>query len=316
MQLLHTLLVAPQATLQRIDVFLSTKLRKFSRNKIRNLTLKKAIIVNGIAVDADYKVQYNDTIEIFAAYKEFNDNVTPEEITLDIIYEDDSFIIINKPQGMPIHKGLGNFQGTLLNALAYYFQSRNIQINIEEGSVHRLDKGTSGLIVFAKNKSVRKHLENQIQNKIMVRKYCALVWGLVKQDEGIIDVPIGRNPENPMLIQAFPLRDEGKEATTNYIVLERYKLASLVQCTLLTGRTHQIRIHFQYIGHAILGDPRYPNNFTFKEIRDILEEEQITQQFLHAQFLEFNHPVSGERCSFEAPLTTGFVKMIDTLCEM
>ncbi len=124
MQLLHTILVAPPANLQRIDVFLSTKLRKFSRNKIRNLTLKNAIIVNGIAVDADYKVQYNDTIEIFAAYKEFNENVTPENITLDIIYEDDSIIVINKLQGMPIHKGLGNFNGTLLNALAYYFQSR------------------------------------------------------------------------------------------------------------------------------------------------------------------------------------------------
>jgi 23S rRNA pseudouridine1911/1915/1917 synthase len=308
-QLLHSITVAFPVNPQRIDVFLSSKLRKYSRNKIQNLIFKQAVLVNAKPVDADYKVQVNDVIEVFAAFKEFNENVTPENIPLDIIYEDEAFIVLNKPVGMPVHKGLGNYKGTLLNALAFYFLSTGQKVNVEEGSVHRLDSGTSGLIVFAKNRTVKKHLESQVKNNLMHRTYCALVWGVVHNDEGTIDVPVGRNKNNPMVIQAFPLRDEGKEAVTHYKVLKRFKFATLVQCELQSGRTHQIRIHLQFIGHPIIGDQRYASSFTFKDITEILKEENITHQLLHAQFLEFEHPVTGEQCSFEAPLNKGFERV-------
>lgn len=310
MQLLHSITVSFPANPQRIDVFLSSKLRKYSRNKIQNLIFKKAVLVNSKPVDADYKVQAHDIIEVFAAFKEFNENVTPENIPLAIIYEDEAFIVLNKAAGMPVHKGLGNYKGTLLNALAFYFISSGQKINVEEGAVHRLDSGTSGLIVFAKNKIVKRHLENQVKNNLMHRTYCALVWGIIHNEEETIDVPVGRNKDNPMLIQAFPLRDEGKEAVTHYKVLERFKFATLAQCELQSGRTHQIRIHLQYIGHPIIGDQRYTSNFTFKEVSEILKEENITYQLLHAQYLEFEHPLTGEKCSFEAPLSESFARVL------
>ena len=214
---------------------------------------------------------------------------------------------------MPVHKGLGNYKGILLNALAYYFLKSGQKVNAEKAAVHRLDRGTSGLIVFAKTKVIRMHLENQIKNNLMHRTYHALVWGVIKNDDGIIDIPIGRNKDNPMIIQAFPLRDEGKDAVTHYKVLKRFKFASLVACSLQTGRTHQIRIHLQYLGHSILGDPRYTSNFKFREIELILEEENVLQQLLHARFLQFQHPVTHETCLFEAPLNRSFENVLSKL---
>ncbi len=312
-QLLHSLTVTSPVNLQRIDVFLSTKLRKFSRNKIQNLIFKQAVLVNSKPVDADYKIQLNDIIEVFSLYKEFNENISPENIPLDIIFEDEYLIVINKAAGMPVHKGLGNYRGTLLNALAYYFLSTDQNVNVAEGAVHRLDQGTSGLIVFAKNKVAKMGLEQQVKNQLMHRTYSALVWGSLKNDEGIIDVPIGRNPFNPMIIQAFPSREEGKEAITHYKVMERFKFASMVQCNLQTGRTHQLRIHLQFLGHAILGDPRYASAFKFKEIENLLDHENIKHQLLHAQSLRLEHPVTKGDYLFEAPTDKNFDKILTGL---
>ncbi|MCX6189087.1 MAG: RluA family pseudouridine synthase [Bacteroidetes bacterium] len=301
--------------MQRVDVFLSTKLRKFSRNKIQNLIHKKAILVNSKSIDADYKVQFNDVIEVFSPFKEFNENITPENIPLHIVFEDSDIIVVNKPQGMPVHKGLGNYKGTLLNALAYHFLSETNKVNIEAGSVHRLDSGTSGLLVFAKNKNAQNNLEHQLKCNKMNRTYEALVWGIINQEEGTVDVPVGRSKTNSMLIQAFPMREEGKEAVTNYKVLQRFKFATLVQCTLQTGRTHQIRIHMQYLGHAIIGDHRYSSNFTFKEVREVLETERVAYQLLHARYLEFEHPLTKMMCRFEAPRNDVFQGVLSRLAE-
>ncbi len=316
MQILHTLTVAPGSIPQRIDVYLSTKLRKFSRNKIQNLIHKKAVLVNHKNIESDYKIQSNDVIEVFSPYTEFIDNVTPENLPLSVVYEDDALIVVNKAVGMPIHKGLGNYKGTLLNALSYYFlHTSNKEIKVEAGTIHRLDRGTSGLLVFAKNKEAKLYLENQLKNNLIHRTYFALVWGIVKKEEGTIDIPLGRNSNNPMIIQAFPLRDEGKQAITHFKVLQRFKFTTLVQCTIQTGRTHQIRIHLQSIGHAILGDKRYPSNFTFKEVRDILDEGEIIHQLLHARYLAFEHPVTKANCLFEAPVNSDFETVLRKLSE-
>ncbi len=316
MQLLHELTVPSPAPSQRIDVFLSTKLRKFSRNKIQNLIEKQAVLVNGKSTKADYKINALDHIEVFAAYQQFNEKVTPEDIPLDIVFEDDAIIVINKAPGMPVHKGLGNYRGTLINALAFHFLNSGLNITIEEGSVHRLDSGTSGLIVYAKTRIAKQRLEQQMKNQQVHRVYQALVYGNIASESGVIDVPIGRNPENPMIIQAFPLRDEGKVAVTHYRVVERYSLATLVECKLETGRTHQIRIHQQYIGHALLGDPRYPGAFGFKEIKTLLEELNVSYQLLHAKELRFVHPTTQEECVFEAPLPAAFQDVINNLVKV
>ncbi len=313
MKLIHTLTVVPPAQLQRIDIYLSTKLRKFSRNKIQNLIFRKAVLVNSNPVEADYKLQWNDRIEVYSPFNTYNENVTPENIPIEIIYEDASIIVVNKPSGMPVHKGLGNYRGTLLNALAYHFIACCETVNIEQGAIHRLDSGTSGLIVFAKNKNAKKHLEKQIKNNAMHRTYHALVWGIVAENDGEIDVPIGRNPSNPMVIQAFPFRDHGKASLTNYTVVQRFRFATLVQCHLFSGRTHQIRIHMQFIGHALLGDPRYASNFKFKDIEELLVNQQVSHQLLHAHSLQFEHPETSIMCHFEAPYDNRFEVILASL---
>jgi 23S rRNA pseudouridine1911/1915/1917 synthase len=300
-QHLHTLRAgSAERPSQSIDVFLAGKLLKFSHNKIRNLLFKRTILVNGTAVDSGYLVQPNDVIEVYSPYAKESEAITPENIPLDIIYEEESFLILNKPAGMTVHRGLGNYRGTLLNALAYYFSRQETPVDVTGGLVHRLDKGTSGLMVFVKTKEARNYFEGLVKNRGLHRNYLALVHGNLETNDGVIDMPVGRNKDNPMVIQAFPSRNEGKEAVTHFKVIRRFPLATLVECRLETGRTHQIRIHMQHLGNAILGDPRYPSTAPHTVMKQILEAEGISHQLLHAHRLEFEHPLSRERCTFNA----------------
>lgn len=315
MELQYTLQVAATDTPRRIDVYLSTRLRKFSRNKIQTRIHRQAVLVNDKPVQPDYLVSPGDIICIYNEHKEFTEPVTPEDIPLDIVFEDEYLIVINKPGGMPVHKGLGNYRGTLLNALAFHFNKSNSMCKAEEGMIHRLDSGTSGLIVFSKNKASRISLEKQLKNHQIRREYVALVYGTPKSGSGVIDVPVGKDPDQPKVIRAFPDRDGGKEAVTYYAVEENLNLATLVGCRLETGRTHQIRIHMQFAGHALLGDTRYPPSKLLQAVSKILEEEGVERHLLHAGRLMFTHPVSGETCVFEAPMPDDMMRVYRRLKE-
>lgn len=302
MELQHTLQVTATDIPRRIDVYLSTRLRKFSRNKIQTRIHRQAVLVNNHPVPADYVIKPGDIICIYNEHREFNETVTPEEIPLQIVFEDESILVINKPGNMPVHKGLGNYKGTLLNAIAFHFEKNKVPFKAEEGMIHRLDRGTSGLIVFAKNKSARIALEQQMKKQEIHREYEALVYGVMKSGTGTIDVPVGRDPENPKIIRAFPHHDGGKPAVTHYSTEEILGPASLIVCRLETGRTHQIRIHMQYAGHAVLGDIRYPPAKPLNTITSLLEEEACYRHLLHARCLVFRHPATGVSCRYEAAM--------------
>ena len=283
----------------RIDKVLTTLEPGITRSQLKNLINDGHVTVNGQAVKPKYKVQAGDKISLVKPEPQSLE-LTPENIPLDIVYEDDDVIVVNKPQGMVVHPAPGHPDHTLVNALLYHSPLSTINGTFRPGIVHRIDKDTSGLLMVAKNDLAHQSLAEQLRNKTNKREYLALVYGQIKEDEGTIDAPLGRNPQDR---KKQAVVKGGRHAVTHFKVIKRYDNFTLIKCILETGRTHQIRVHMKYIGHPLVGDPLYgPRKVIGKD-----------GQFLHAALLGFKHPRTGKELVFEAPLPENFQKMLDKL---
>ncbi len=286
------MIVEKENSKERIDKYLSEKL-DLSRSKVQKLILKELVLVNGKVISNNYKVREGDLVKVTIV--EESSKVEPEDIKLDIVYEDKYLMIINKESGMVVHPAAGHFSHTLVNALAYYLHLDNLS-NMRPGIVHRLDKDTSGLMVVAKDDNTLELLSKMIKEKKVKRHYLALVYGEIMHSSGKIDAPIGRDPHNR---QRQAIVDGAKRSITNFKVLKRFKNATLVECELETGRTHQIRVHMKYIGHPIVNDPVYSN-----------KKASGFGQMLHSKSIEFVHPITGEHLYFEVDPPREFLEML------
>ena len=283
----------------RIDKVLTSLEPEITRSQLKNLINDGHVTVNGQPVKPKYKVQAGDKISLVKPEPQSLE-LTPENIPLDIVYEDDDMIVVNKPQGMVVHPAPGHPDHTLVNALLYHSPLSTINGTFRPGIVHRIDKDTSGLLMVAKNDLAHQSLAEQLRNKTNKREYLALVYGQIKEDEGTIDAPLDRNPQDR---KKQAVVKGGRHAVTHFKVIKRYDNFTLVKCILETGRTHQIRVHMKYIGHPLVGDPLYgPRKVIGKN-----------GQFLHAALLGFKHPRTGKEMIFEAPLPENFQKMLDKL---
>ena len=304
----------------RIDKYLMNFVENATRTKIQAAAKNGSIEVNGNVVKSNYKVKPNDNIKVKFEYPPHENLLIAENIDLDIVYEDDDLVVVNKPAGMVVHPGHGNYSGTLINGLIYHFENLPKNSSNRPGLVHRLDKDTSGLLVVAKNDNSMVHLSNQFANKTSKREYIAMVWGNVKDDSGRIENYIGRNPKNRL--QNIVLHEDnsvnGKIAITNFEVLSRMNYVSLLKCVLETGRTHQIRVHMKHIGHTIFNDDRYGGDSilkgtTFTKYKQFVENcfKLLPRQALHAKTLGFIHPTSGKFLEFDSDLPTDFKSCIE-----
>ena len=304
----------------RIDKYLMNFVENATRTKIQAAAKNGSIKVNGVVVKSNYKVKPLDDIRVLFEYPPHENLLIAENIDLDIVYEDDDLLVVNKPAGMVVHPGHGNYSGTLINALIYHFENLPKNSSNRPGLVHRLDKDTSGLLVIAKNDESMFHLSNQFAEKKSKREYIAMVWGNVKDDRGRINNYIGRNPKNRL--QNIVLDDDkienGKRAITNYEVLSRMNYVSLLKCTLETGRTHQIRVHMKHIGHTLFNDERYGGNSilkgtTFTKYKQFVENcfKLLPRQALHAKTLGFKHPKNGKFMQFNSELPADFKSCIE-----
>ncbi|MFH0758853.1 MAG: RluA family pseudouridine synthase [Bacteroidota bacterium] len=309
----------PGQTVLRIDKFLFNKLENTSRSRIQAAAIAGNILVNEFPVKPNYKVKPGDSIRIVLPHPPRKIELIPEAIPLDIVYEDQDVIVINKQAGMVVHPGYGNYTGTMVNALMHHLKDNPLFSSGEErpGLVHRIDKNTSGLLVVAKNDIALAKLAGQFYNKTSTRTYHALVWGDVKEEQGTITGNLGRNPKNRKQMHVFPEADQGKEAVTHYRVLERLGYVCLLECRLETGRTHQIRVHFQYINHPLFNDPEYGGDkilrgTTFTRYKQFVSNcfELLPGQALHAKTLGFLHPSTGKAVSFDAELPPGFQTLL------
>ena len=304
----------------RIDKYLMNFVENATRTKIQAAAKNGSIEVNGNIVKSNYKVKPLDEIKVKFEYPPHENLLVAENIQLDIVYEDDDLVVINKPAGMVVHPGHGNYSGTLINGLIYHFENLPKNSSNRPGLVHRLDKDTSGLLVVAKNDNSMVHLSNQFANKTSKREYIAIVWGNVKDDSGKIDNYIGRNPKNRL--QNIVLDEDniggGKRAITNYEVISRMNYVSLVKCTLETGRTHQIRVHMKHIGHTLFNDERYGGDLilkgtTFTKYKQFVDNcfKLLPRQALHAKTLGFTHPGNGKFMEFDSDLPLDFKSCIE-----
>lgn len=304
----------------RIDKFLVDRINNTSRTKIQQAAEAGNILVNGREVKANYKVKAGDDVAVVLDYPPREIELVPENIPLDIVYEDDTLVVVNKPAGLVVHPSYGHYTGTLVNALAYHLQD-NVLFkgeDIRPGLVHRLDKNTSGLLVVAKNEQAKAHLANQFFYKTARRKYQALVWGRFDEEEGTITGNLGRHPKNRKVMTVFPEGEQGKNAVTHYSVLESFDYVTFVECRLETGRTHQIRIHMKYAGHPVFNDEEYGGNkilkgTTFTKYKQFVENcfKVIPRQALHAKSLGFVHPVTGEQMHFESELPNDMQEVLE-----
>ncbi len=302
----------------RVDKFLMNFIENATRNKIQQAAKQGHIWVNGSIVKQNYKVKAGDEVKVMFEHPPYEFLLTPEDIPLDIVYEDDTLLVVNKPAGMVVHPGHGNYSGTLINALVHHFENLPKNSSERPGLVHRIDKDTSGLLVIAKTEAAMSHLAQQFFEKSSEREYVALVWGNVEDDAGTVEGHIGRNPKNRLQMIVFPEGDQGKEAITHYRVLERFGYVTLVSCKLETGRTHQIRVHMKYIGHTLFNDERYGGDkilkgTTFTKYKQFVENafKVLPRQALHAKTLGFEHPVSGEFLRFDSELPNDMVNCIE-----
>lgn len=297
--------------LLRIDKFLMDRVPNTSRTKLQVAAANGNIRVNGDTVKPNYRVKPEDDISIVLPYPQREIELIPQDIPIEILYEDDTLVIVNKPADMVVHPGYGNYTGTLVNALVYHFgklpESKDAIPN-RPGLVHRLDKHTTGVMVIAKTEQALTHLSLQFYERTIDRRYVALAWGDIEED-GTITGNIGRSLKNRKVMSIFPEGDFGKHAVTHYKVLERLNYITLVECKLETGRTHQIRAHFQHIGHPLFNDPEYGGNkilkgTTFTKYKQFVMNnfELLPRQALHARKLELTHPATGERMNFESPM--------------
>ncbi len=304
----------------RIDKYLMNFVENATRTKIQVAAKNGSIEVNGNVVKSNYKVKPLDNIIVKFEYPPHENLLIPENIDLDIIYEDDDLIVVNKPAGMVVHPGHGNYSGTLINGLIYHFENLPKNSSNRPGLVHRLDKNTSGLLVVAKNDNSMVNLSNQFAKKTSKREYIALVWGNVKDDSGRIENFIGRNPKNRLQNMVLDKYNSvnGKIAITNFEVLSRMNYVSLLKCVLETGRTHQIRVHMKHIGHTIFNDDRYGGDSilkgtTFTKYKQFVDNcfKLLPRQALHAKTLGFTHPASGKFIEFDSDLPKDFKSCIE-----
>lgn len=315
----HRFKADPGQEILRIDKFLLDRLPATSRNKIQVAARNGNILVNGKAVKPNYKVKPADEVSIVMPYPVREIELIPQDIPLNVVYEDDSLIVINKPADMVVHPGYGNYTGTLVNALVYHFD--NLPHRIQDyygrpGLVHRLDKHTTGIMVVAKTEHALTHLAKQFYDRTTERRYYALVWGDVKADCRI-EGHIGRSLQNRKMMTVFPEGDHGKPAVTHVKVLQSFGLVTLVECKLETGRTHQIRTHLKWIGHPLFHDLEYGGDTikrgtTSGPYKQFIQNcfDLIPGQALHAKTLGFTHPETGERLQFDSELPEGFNEII------
>ncbi|WP_031516124.1 RluA family pseudouridine synthase [Desulfofalx alkaliphila] len=302
MPMLHRLQVGENEAGRRLDKYLAQEINNLTRTYIQSLLDDGLVTVNGAKTKASYKVQEGDTI-VLEEPDPVELSIEPENIPLDICYEDSDILVVNKPQGMVVHPAEGNYTGTLVNALLYHCKELSrINGELRPGIVHRIDKDTSGLLVVAKNDSAHTHLAQQLKEHKVIRKYLALVHGNIKSDVGTIDAPIGRDPKERQRMAV--VHKNSKAAVTHFTVKERFGRYTLVECQLETGRTHQIRVHMAYIKHPVVGDAKYGGQ---------TKAFKLTGQLLHAMFLSFKHPRTGEQIEFKSPLPKHFLAAINKI---
>lgn len=310
--------------LLRVDRFLVDRITGTSRNRIQQAADAGCVLSNGNPIKSNYKVKPLDVITVVMDRPRRELIIIPEDLPVNIVYEDDDLMVVDKPPGWVVHPGYGNYTGTLVNAIAWHLQNDANYCpasNVDDprlGLVHRIDKGTSGLLVVAKNPDAKTHLGMQFYHKTTKRLYVALVWGNVKDDQGTINGNIARDPCNRMQMSVFPENDYGKTAITHYRVLERFGYVTLVECRLETGRTHQIRVHMKHIGHTLFNDERYGGNVILRgenhaKYRQFVQNcfDVCPRQALHARTLGFVHPRTGEEVFFESPVPDDMQQLIE-----
>jgi 23S rRNA pseudouridine1911/1915/1917 synthase len=310
----------PKQSLLRIDKFLANRIENTSRTRIQAAASAGNIMVNGVPVKPNYRVKPGDTIQILLPQPPRLVELAPEDIPLNIVYEDDHLLIVNKEPGMVVHPGYGNYTGTLINALMWHFRDLPLfnSGELRPGLVHRIDKNTSGLLVIAKTEYALNHLARQFYEHTTGRKYIALVWGSPPDDEGTITGNIGRSPRDRKVMFVFPDGSEGKNAITHYRVLERLGYVSLVECQLETGRTHQIRVHMSWIGHPLFNDSEYGGDriikgTTFTKYQQFVRNcfDILPRQALHARYLSFIHPATRAFTEFDSQLPADMEAVIN-----
>lgn len=307
-------------SLLRIDKFLVTRIANTSRNRIQQAAEAQCILVNGKAVKSNYRVKPFDEISIVMDRPRYDNEIIPEDIPLNIVYEDDQLLVVNKPAGLVVHPGHGNYSGTLVNALAYHFKD-NPDYDVNDprmGLVHRIDKDTSGLLVIAKTPHAKTHLGKQFFDKTTKRQYVAVVWGEMESEDGRIEGNIGRSLKDRLQMTVFPDGDMGKHAVTHYHTLENLCHVAVVRCQLETGRTHQIRVHMKYIGHPLFSDARYGGDKILRGTTSSKYSQFIqncfnicSRQALHAKTLGFIHPTTGVQMDFDSEIPEDMVKLIE-----
>jgi 23S rRNA pseudouridine1911/1915/1917 synthase len=307
-------------TMLRVDKFLVDRITNVSRNRIQEAADAGFVLVNDVSVKSNYRVKPKDVVVVMVTSPPHDTALIPEHIPLNIVYEDNDLMIVNKPAGMVVHPGHGNFTGTLVNGLAWYFRddSKFPTDDPRPGLVHRIDKNTSGLLVIAKNPESKANLGWQFFRKTTERKYIALVWGHFDNKEGTIEGSVGRNPKDRQQMKVFADGSSGKSAVTHYKVLEDFGYVSLVECKLETGRTHQIRVHMKYIGHPLFNDEHYGGNEILRGTKYLKYTQFVRncfdicpRQALHAKTLGFKHPVTGEDMFFDSELPEDMQQLIE-----
>ncbi len=318
----HRIVVDKGQSLLRIDKFLMMRLEGVSRSRIQAAAEAGSILVNGRSAKPSYRVKPADLITIVLAHPPREVEIIAEDIPIEILFEDEHIVVVNKQSGLVVHPGFGNYTGTLVNALAYHFHPDLLGKSIEAetvrpGLVHRIDKDTSGVMIIARNETAMTHLAKQFFDRTIRRRYVALAWGDFMDESGTIIGNIGRNPSDRKMMAVFPDAEQGKHAVTHYEVLERFGYITLLECRLETGRTHQIRVHLQSIGHPLFNDDLYGGRkilkgTTFSKYKQFVENcfSLIPGQALHAKSLGFIHPATGKNLFFEAPVPDGFEEIL------
>lgn len=316
----HRLVADPGQSMVRVDKFLANRIDNASRSRIQAAADAGCILVNDIPVKSNYKVKPGDVVVVAMDYPRRELQIIPEDIPLDIVFEDDDLLVINKPPGLVVHPGHGNYSGTLVNALAWHLKDLPLfnEGDTRPGLVHRIDKDTSGLLVVAKTEHAKNGLGLQFFEKTSYRKYVALVWGNLKEEKGTVTGNIGRSLNIRQVFTVFPEGEHGKPAVTHYKVIERLGYVNLIECQLETGRTHQIRVHMKHIGHPLFNDSTYGGDqilrgTTFSKYRQFIQNcfQILPRQALHAQSLGFLHPVNGKMMLFESDLPDDMLQVIE-----
>ncbi|MBU0487125.1 MAG: RluA family pseudouridine synthase [Bacteroidetes bacterium] len=316
----HRIAIDKGQAIVRIDKFLTNRLENTSRSRIQNAADAGNILVNDKAVRSSYKIKPGDVISIVLSFPPSEVEVIPEDLPLDIVYEDDHVVVINKESGMVVHPAYGNYSGTLVNALAYHFKDLPLFSSGEmrPGLVHRIDKDTTGLLVVAKTELAMTRLAKDFFDRKIYRRYIALVWGDFEENEGTVIGNIGRNLKNRKVMDVFPDGDFGKHAVTHYKVLERFRYVSVVECRLETGRTHQIRVHMRSIKHPLFNDTEYGGSEILRGTRFTKYKQFVNncfelcpRQALHARSIGFKHPATGKEMIFDAELPADIASCIE-----